>query len=76
MTPIHIEEEIEYFKDYKKRLYQFVICNACYTKGYRPYKRITIDAHEMLELLKEISRIELYIYKLKIQFSFREFESY
>ena len=44
MTPIHIEEEIEYFKDYKKRLYQFVICNACYVRGHRLYNRVTIDA--------------------------------
>jgi len=70
-----IEQDIEYFKDYKKKLYQFIIANACYESGYRVLDRYKFNPHDMLQILKEISRVELHIYKLQIQFSFTEFET-
>ena len=67
-------EEIEYYKRYKRNLYQFLIINCCYTT--KVHKRIIFNHHEMLQLLKEISALELLIYKLKTEFSIQSFESY
>ena len=69
-------EEIEYYKRYKRNLYQFLIINCCYLPTTKVHKRIIFNHHEMLQLLKEISALELLIYKLKTEFSIQSFESY
>jgi|TARA_R110001606_G_scaffold364692_1_gene519247 hypothetical protein len=61
-----IVEDLEYFKSYKRNLHQFIILNCCYPGTYNAKGgRIPISAHEMLGLLKEISRIENHIAKIQ-----------
>jgi len=61
-------EDIEYFKDYKKKLIQFIICNCCYTNGHykkKRYGRKEISPHNMLGLLLEIINIDRFIKNLE-----------
>jgi len=71
-------EDIEYFKSYKRNLYQFIISNCCYRhNAWRGKKgKIFINHRDMLQILKEISRVEVHVYKLKTKFSFLRHESY
>jgi hypothetical protein len=75
-------EDIEYFKSYKRNLYQFIISNCCYrhnawlTLYDKKQGRIFINHRDMLQILKEISRVEIHVYKLKTKFSFLRHESY
>jgi hypothetical protein len=61
-----INDEIEYYNDYKKNLIQFVIHCSSYGKNTKLHKRIRLDSHEMLSIQKEISRMEIFIYDLKL----------
>ena len=62
---IYKVEDLEYFKSYKRNLYQFLIINCCYPGTYNPNGgRIPTSAHNMLGLLKEISRLEIHIAKI------------
>tara|TARA_R100000742_G_C4272390_1_gene91577 strand:+ start:1290 stop:1505 length:216 start_codon:yes stop_codon:yes gene_type:complete len=62
----YIIEDLEYFKSYKRNLYQFLIINCCYPGNYNHNGgRIPISAKDMLGLLKEISSIEIRINRLE-----------
>ena len=61
-----IDDEIDYFSDYKKKLIQFLIVNTAYKKGYSRNVRTVLNAGQMTSIYKEISRIEIFIYDLKL----------
>ena len=61
-----LEEEIEYYTSYKKNLIQFIIHSCSYAKQTKTVKRIRLTANEILGLQKEICRVELFIYDLKL----------
>ena len=69
----NLNNDIEYFDDYKKRLIQFIITNSCYSVPYsskdnyigKTKKRLHLTPHEMLNIIKEILMLELKIDKLK-----------
>ena len=61
-----LEEEIEYYNSYKKNLIQFIIHSCSYAKQTKTVKRIRLTANEILGLQKEICRVELFIYDLKL----------
>jgi len=69
----NLNNDIEYFDDYKKRLIQFIITNSCYSVPYsskdnyigKTKKRLHLTPHEMLDIIKEILMLELKINKLK-----------
>mgnify|MGYP003644361925 FL=1 len=61
-----IDKEIDYFSDYKKKLIQFLIVNTAYKKGYSRNVRTVLNAGQMTSIFKEISRIEIFIYDLKL----------
>tara|TARA_R100000988_G_C3939108_1_gene135313 strand:+ start:89 stop:424 length:336 start_codon:yes stop_codon:yes gene_type:complete len=59
------EKDIEYYENYKKSLCQFVIINSCYVANGKYHGRIHLKHTEMLDILKEIQRLEILIYELK-----------
>ena len=69
----NLNNDIEYFDDYKKRLIQFIITNCCYSVPYsskdnyigKIKKRLHFTPQEMLDIIKEILMLELKINKLK-----------
>ncbi len=70
---VSFNNDIEYFTDYKNKLCQFIICNACYTAPYyRANGRIKINSEEMLGLLKEIQLIQKHIIKLEMKNIYKE----
>ena len=67
---IYSDEDLEYFKSYKRNLYQFIITNCCYPGTYNLYGgRIPISPNNMLGLLQEISRLDIHIAKIKKELS-------
>ncbi len=62
-----IEKHIEYYKDYKKRLCQFIIHNCTYVNNGKLHQRINLSADQMLRLLKEIQNIERHVFKLEMK---------
>mgnify|MGYP001261025718 CR=1 FL=1 len=70
-----LEETIEYYNDYKKRLCQLIIVNCCYKIPYSSKrnlksavkKRIHFTTREMTALLKELQEIEVLVHDLKTE---------
>jgi hypothetical protein len=61
-----VEETIEYYNTYKKNLVQFIIHSCSYSETKKTWGRVRLNANEILEIQKEISRIEILIYDLKL----------
>ena len=61
-----LEEEIEYYNSYKKNLIQFIIHSCSYAKETKTVGRVRLTANEVLGLQKEICRLELLVYDLKL----------
>jgi hypothetical protein len=65
-----LDKEIRYFKEYRKKLIQFIIVNTCYSQTPGYYKgqgRVKFKPRQMLGLLKEISDLEKHISKLEFK---------
>lgn len=62
-----VDKEINYYNNYKTQLNQFVIYNCAYNGTSKLLDRIRLDTHELLGILKEISRIEKIIYDLNLK---------
>ena len=65
-----LDKEIRYFKEYRKKLIQFIIINTCYSQTpgyYKAQGRVKFKAKHMLGLLEEISNIEKHIDKLEFK---------
>ena len=60
-----LEQDIKYYDNYKKKLCQFIIINSCYVANGKYHGRIHITHPQMLNILKEIQRLEILIYELK-----------
>ena len=54
-----VEETIEYYNTYKKNLVQFIIHSCSYSETKKTWGRVRLNPHEILEIQKEISRIEI-----------------
>ena len=70
---IDIEDNIEYFENYKLQLCQFIIHSCSYSETKKTWGKIPISTkfhklnpNEILEILNEISRLENFIYELKL----------
>lgn len=61
-----LEEEIKYYNSYKKNLIQFIIHSCSYAKQTKTVGRIRLTSNQILGLQKEICRVELFIYDLKL----------
>ncbi len=61
-----IEDNIEYYENYKLQLCQFIIWNCSYNGSGKLHNRVRLNAHDILGILKEISRLENFIYELKL----------
>jgi len=61
-----LEEEIEYYNSYKKRLIQFIIHSCSYAKEFNTMGRVRLTANEVLDIIKEISVVEILIYDLEL----------
>ena len=61
-----IDNEIDYFSDYKKKLIQFLITSGAYKNGYSRNVRTDLNGGQMASIFKEISRIEIFIYDLEL----------
>ena len=61
-----IDEQIEYYDLYKKNLVQFIMHSCAYHTNSNPHGRVRLNTHEILGLQKEISRMEIFIYDLKL----------
>jgi len=61
-----LEETVEYFNNYKKNLVQFLIHSCAYGTTKKTWGRVRLNANEILDIQKEISRIDLFIYDLKL----------
>lgn len=61
-----LEEAIEYFNDYKKNLIQFLIHSTAYPGNKKTWGRVRLNPAEILNIQKEISRMDLFIYDLKL----------
>ena len=61
-----LEEEIEYYNSYKKKLVQFIIHSCSYAKQTNTMRRVRLTANEILDIIKEISAIEILIYDLEL----------
>ena len=59
------ERDIEYYENYKKSLCQFIITNSCYVANGKYHGRVHLKHADMLNLLKEIQRLEILIYEIK-----------
>ena len=59
-----LNKDIKYYNNYKIQLNQFLIYNCSYNGTSKLHDRIRLDAHELLGVLKEISRVEKIIHDL------------
>ena len=50
-----------YFVSYRNNLTQFIIHNCSYEKNKKRHGRINFNERQLLELLKELNRVNLYI---------------
>ena len=50
-----------YFVSYRNNLTQFIIYNCTYEKNKKRHGRINFNERQLLELLKELNRVNLYI---------------
>lgn len=61
-----LDENIEYYNNYKKNLIQFVIHSCSYASQNKTVGRARLTANEILDIIKEISSLEIFIYDLKL----------
>ena len=61
-----IDNNIEYFNSYKKNLIQFLIHSMAYPGNKKVWGRVRLNPNEILGIQKEISRVDLFIYDLKL----------
>ena len=61
-----IDNDIEYFNSYKKSLIQFLIHSVAYPGNKKVWGRVRLNPNEILGIQKEISRLEILIYDLKL----------
>ena len=61
-----IDEQIEYYDSYKKNLVQLIMHSCAYHTSTKLHGRVRLNTHEILGLQKEISRMEIFIYDLKL----------
>jgi hypothetical protein len=54
-------EDYLYFINYRNNLTQFIIHNCTYERNKKRHNRINFNERELLGLLKELNRINLYI---------------
>ena len=61
-----LEADIEYYNDYKKRLCQFVIHNSSYDSNSKLHRRVRLQHHQLLGILKEMQKITERVLLLKM----------
>ena len=54
-------EDYLYFVSYRNNLTQFIIHNCTYEKNKKRHGRINFNERQLLGLLKELNRVNLYI---------------
>jgi hypothetical protein len=54
-------EDYLYFISYRNNLTQFIIHNCTYSKNKKRLNRVNLNERELLGLLKELNRVNLYI---------------
>jgi hypothetical protein len=50
-----------YFRKYRNNLTQYIIYNCCITPDKKKRGRVNLTENEILGLLKELARVELYL---------------
>jgi len=50
-----------YFRKYRNNLTQYIIYNCCITPDKKKRGRVNLTENEILGLLKELTRVELYL---------------
>tara|TARA_R110000744_G_scaffold239390_1_gene356820 strand:- start:727 stop:945 length:219 start_codon:yes stop_codon:yes gene_type:complete len=58
-------EEIKYLNNYKMNLTQFLIYNCAHKKNSKLQGRIRLNERQILNIQKELSSLEIFIYRLK-----------
>tara|TARA_R110000751_G_scaffold30833_2_gene78571 strand:+ start:760 stop:1023 length:264 start_codon:yes stop_codon:yes gene_type:complete len=61
-----LEDDIEYYENYKRQLCQFIIWNCSYNGSLIYHQRVRLNEDELLGMLKEINSMEKLIYELKL----------
>jgi len=63
---VDLRNNIKYYENYKTQLNQFLIRNCSHETNSKLFDRTRLNKHELLGILKEISRLEKFIYDLKL----------